>query len=89
VEIDFSGIGGRPQPGWNLFDVAGLHPAQLVGRATVIAESFLAACGWDRATAPRATNLLMQAAQSLIESPAAGGPGVACSEPASISASGK
>lgn len=67
VEIDFSGIGGRPQPGWNLFDVAGLHPAQVTGRATVIAEAFLAACGWDRAMAPRATNLLTQAAQSLIE----------------------
>ena len=67
VEIDFSGIGGRPQPGWNLFDVAGLHPAQMVGRAAVIAEAFLAASGWDRAMAPRASNLLMQAAQSLIE----------------------
>src|SRR5215467_9017019 len=67
VEIDFSGIGGRPQPGWNLFDVAGLHPAQVVGRAAVIAEAFLAASGWDRTMAPRASNLLMQAAQSLIE----------------------
>ncbi len=67
VEIDFSGLGGRPQPGWNLFDVAGLHPAQVVGRSSVIAEAFLAASGWDRTMAPRASNLLMQAAQSLTE----------------------
>ena len=57
VEIDVGpGTAGRPQPGWNLFELRGAEPGESEARVEGVVDAFASALGWgERST--RAINL--------------------------------
>lgn len=65
VEIDVGpGTAGRPQPGWNLFELRGAELGESEARVEGVVDAFASALGWgERST--RAINLTTQAAGAL------------------------
>jgi hypothetical protein len=52
-------------PGWNLFAVA--SPAAIPRAVATLKDAFVASAGWDSKRAPRATTLVVMAAQAMCE----------------------
>lgn len=66
IEVDFSRQTGRPQPGFNLFDVKGLNEERVAARPTIITDAVSATMGWEVRSAPRVVNFITQAVHTLV-----------------------